>query len=61
MLTIISDGIRKKFGDKTGGLANSIMTDFIGGLVTIMGDDSMSDCVPQTASSSHEASIRQGL
>ena len=61
MLTIISDGIRKKFGDKTGGLANSIMTDFIGGLVTIMGDDSMADCVPMTASSAQEAGIRQGL
>lgn len=61
MLTIISDGIRDKFGEKTGGLANSIMTDFIGGLMTIMSDDSMGDCVPQTASSSHEAAIKQGL
>ena len=61
MLTIISDGIREKFGDKTGGLANSIMTDFIGGLMTIMSDDSMGDCVPQTASSSQEASIKQGI
>jgi len=61
MLTIISDGIREKFGEKTGGLANSIMTDFIGGLMTIMSDDSMGDCVPQTASSSQEASIKQGV
>ena len=61
MLTIISDGIRKKFGEKTGGLANSIMTDFIGGLMTVMSDDSLGDCVPQTTSSSQEASIKQGL
>ena len=61
MLTIISDGIRKKFGERTGGLANSVMTDFIGGLFSVMADDSLGDCVPQTASSSQEASIRQGL
>jgi len=61
MLTIISDGIRKKFGERTVGLANSVMTDFIGGLFSVMADDSLGDCVPQTASSSQEASIRQGL
>lgn len=45
MLTIISDEIRKKYGEKTGGLANSIFTDFVGGLTTIMSDDSITwDC-----------------
>lgn len=61
MLTIISDGIREKFGEEKGGLANSLITDFIGGLMTIMADDSLGDCVPQTASSSQEAAIKRGL